>query len=103
VSLAGTRFARGPSGDHTVCAPVLTHALLIAVRTTDIAHDVQRHLLQRPGGQGVAGSNPVSPTSVLKPLMRTKVLVSGFFMDACRSTKIALVDLVVTGVVTDPM
>jgi hypothetical protein len=57
--LGTTRPARG----QTTCTSA-TRALGVCTRS-----DQQRCLLIRPGGQGVAGSNPVVPTAVGSPLV----------------------------------
>ncbi len=53
---------RGPGGDHTSCAGGIAACSDEREERSHSGHDVRAHLTQRPGGQGVVGSNPASPT-----------------------------------------
>ncbi len=54
--------AWGPGGDHTACAMVRGTTSTARPDLGDSVCDVRERLPNRPGGQGVVGSNPAVPT-----------------------------------------
>jgi len=70
LSSSSGSASRGPSRDHTACAMARGMALTARPDLGDSVRDVRERLPNRPGGQGVVGSNPAVPT-------KKKALTSG--------------------------